>query len=43
MANKDWNNLETGSGIYEEGDKENQKVSYGFAHNNLSIIKPALK
>lgn len=43
MANKDWNNLEIGPAIYEEGDKKNLKFSYAFAHNDLNIIKPTLK
>lgn len=43
MANKDWNNLQAGPGIYEEGDKKNLKFSYAFAHKDLNIIKPTLK
>lgn len=43
MTNKDWKNLETGWEIYEAGDKKNLKISYGFAHDDLSIIKLVLK
>jgi len=34
--------LKTGPGIYEEGDKKNLRISYGFAHDDLSVMKPAL-
>lgn len=43
MDNKDWSNLETGPGIYEEGDKKNLKMFCGFVKNHLGIIKPSLK